>query len=118
MTQKFGDVLRAARKKADKTMLQLASELGFTVSYVSDVELGRRPPFAQDKIEQAAAFLNADVDILCQLAVGARGNKVTLNVDDRESAREVGAMLMRGFETLTDVQLEQIKRVLSSTEKA
>lgn len=50
----FGTALREARKASGKTIKELAISLGFSNTYVSDVELGLRPPPKAGKIIVAA----------------------------------------------------------------
>ena len=92
----FGERLRALRKKADKTLGDLAEVLEVSVVYVSDVERGNRPPFRPDLIDKAAGFLAADAADLHKLAAEVRG-AFELRTDRMpERAREFVAGLARG----------------------
>ena len=44
MPERFGDLLRKLRRKANRTLGDVARVLGFSVVYMSDVERGNRKP--------------------------------------------------------------------------
>jgi len=111
MKKNFGKELREARKKAGKTMLDLADYLGVSVVFISDVERGNRAPLRTDRILRAAQFLNADAKMLLQAAAEQRG-AFELDAEVSNRAREVGAALMRGWKDLDEKQLEQIAKIL------
>ena len=66
MQRGFGDLLRNTRKKAGKSMLDVAQHLGVSVVFVSDVERGNRAPFTPDKILKVAELLEVDPEPLLQ----------------------------------------------------
>jgi transcriptional regulator with XRE-family HTH domain len=108
----FGKLLREYREGAAKSMGALARELGVSVSYLSDVERGFRPPLVDDKIERAAAFLGAGASVLRKAAGETRGafQLDVVNVSGR--AREVGAMLSRQWPDISEKKLERLQQVL------
>ena len=72
--QRFGEMLRDARRKADKTLGQVARVLGVSVVYLSDVERGNRKPMTEDRIIKTAEFLEiADASELLKAAIRERG---------------------------------------------
>lgn len=73
MPTNFGSALRSARNKAGKNLAELAEALGFSKSYVSDVERGLRAPFDPDTIVVAAKTCGAEVDELIAAAARDRG---------------------------------------------
>jgi transcriptional regulator with XRE-family HTH domain len=56
----FGEIIREARQNAGLSLDGLASQLGVTKVYVSDVERGLRKPFTQERIRQVASILDLD----------------------------------------------------------
>ena len=70
-SRSFGEVLRSLRIKADKSMGQVARELGITTVYYSEVETGKKKPFPEGKVsyQKLASFLNTNRDELEQIAV-------------------------------------------------
>lgn len=92
----FGERLRALRKKAGKTLGEVAEVLDVSVVYVSDVERGNRPPLRPDLIDTAATLLEADAAELHKLAAEVRG-AFELRTDRMpERAKEFVAGLARG----------------------
>ena len=71
--RRFGELLRDARRKADKTLGDVARMLGISVVYLSDVERGNRKPFTRDRILKIAAFLKTDPGDLLRAADQERG---------------------------------------------
>lgn len=69
----FGERLRALRKKADKTLGDVAGVLNVSVVYVSDVERGNRPPLRPDLIDKVAVELGGEAGELHKLAAEVRG---------------------------------------------
>lgn len=92
----FGVLLRKVRKAAEKTLGDLADELGVSVVYVSDVERGNRAPLKRESIERAAEFLGADARGLQKAAAEARGAFEVDTEDVPAAAREFVAGLARG----------------------
>jgi len=71
--QSFGEILRYLRRKADKTLGDVARLLGVSVVYLSDVERGNRNPFSRGRILTIAEFLDADSAELLEAADRERG---------------------------------------------
>src|SRR5438067_12160936 len=109
----FGRELRKRRIAAEKTLKDVADFLRVSIPYVSDVELGRRQPFAGKSIEDLAAFFactEAQKQLLRVLAVRDRG-EITL-VARSDSARELLVALDRRIETLDDDTVKRITKLL------
>jgi len=64
----FGELIRSRRRKLDKSLQEVANRLGVPVAYVSEVELGKRPPFREDKLNKLAEVLELDTRELLLLA--------------------------------------------------
>jgi transcriptional regulator with XRE-family HTH domain len=107
----FGKVLRRARQDAGKTMGDLARHLRVSVTYISDVERGRRPPLNPERLEQAIAFLGQK-EALYAAAVRARGE---LKIDSTLGDRKVSTLTALARGVATDEQWDEIWRVLSET---
>lgn len=69
----FGDLIQRYRIDGDKTLESAADLLGVSALYLSEVELGRRPPFNRARIERLAAFYNVDPEPLIEQACRERG---------------------------------------------
>lgn len=69
----FGDLIQRYRVDGDKTLESAADLLGVSPLYLSEVELGKRPPFNRARIERLAAFYDADSELLIEQAWRERG---------------------------------------------
>lgn len=66
---RFGEVIRSIRMERHKSLQQLADQLGVSVSYLSDVERGRRGVLSLEAIRIIADFLQADPVTLVMAAI-------------------------------------------------
>jgi transcriptional regulator with XRE-family HTH domain len=114
MPERFGDQLRRQRRKADKTLGDIARLLGVSIVFLSDVERGNRKPLSNERIFKIAQFLNEDPLPLMEAADRERG---FIEYDIRKArpleADVVGGLvagLARGG--VTDEQLHNIQRIM------
>src|SRR5687767_15767771 len=68
MANLYGTELRRLRTKAEKSLKDVAEEIGVSITYVSDVERGLRKPFADDITSQIERFLGVPRSTLVTLA--------------------------------------------------
>lgn len=114
MRERFGELLRHARRNARKTLGAVASELGVSVVYVSDVERGNRKPFSKDRILKVAKFLGIDPAPLLQAASQERG----FIEYDIAKAKPLEADVLTGLVTglarggISDDKLHRIQTIL------
>ena len=118
MTEPFGDILRSARQKAQRTLGDIARLLDVSVVYVSDVERGNRRPFSNERILKIAAFLKTDPAPLIT-AAGVEKGVIEYDIPKGNplEARVVGDLvsgLARGG--VTEDQLEKIRDILKESE--
>jgi transcriptional regulator with XRE-family HTH domain len=112
MQSEFGDLLRAARKQAGKSMRDLALHLEVSIVFISDVERGNRAPLKPERIMSAAEFLGVNPE---PFLLAAAKNKGSFELDATRvsgKARQVGAALMRGWADLGEGDLEKIGRIV------
>ncbi len=107
----FGSFLRKTRTKKNVTLRDLARHLGCSDPYLSDVELGRRPPLTDTRIHQAAKFLGIEPAELRKKAAISRG-KFTLPTKVSAKHDELAVRLSMAWESLSEKDLEAIGRVL------
>jgi transcriptional regulator with XRE-family HTH domain len=118
MPERFGEALRRHRRKAGKTLGDLARLLGVSVVYVSDVERGNRRPLSNERILRVADFLDADPTPLIDMAARERG----VIEYDITKARPLEADVVGGLVSglarggVTDKQLHEIQRILTGGE--
>ena len=113
----FGTVLREYREAAAISLGALARQLGVSAAYLSDVERGNRPPLVQEKIVKAASVLDADLDLLLRVAAETKGSiQLPVGADSSTRAKEVGAMLARQWNDMSESKLRRIKQLLEEEE--
>lgn len=93
---RYGQFLRAKRisDSRELTLKDIATELGVSVSFVSDVEQGRRKPYDEDKTEKLIEFLRfSEEDIALMYDLAARENsRIPRDLDDIMMYSEAGEM--------------------------
>lgn len=114
---KFGDELRALRLQAGKSMGDVARLLGVSVTFISDVERGRRGPLSPDNVTKAAEFLGVDPKPLLTKAAKEKGSIKLSAVNATPMHLAVGAGLARRWADLTPEQLQQIGKVLGEEDE-
>lgn len=112
MRSKFGDLLRAARKRSGKSMRDLARHLGVSIVFISDVERGNRAPLKPERIMSATEFLGVNPEPFLLAAAKSKGSFELDATGVSGKARQVGAALMRGWTNLGEGDLEKIARIV------
>ena len=110
----FGEMMRRARRsgRVRVTLGDLAEHLGLSVSYLSDIENGRRRPLEAVQIIRAANLLGADPAPLLRAAVLARDNSIKLQSDD-PMKQDLLLGLARNLERLDHNQIRRLQRILN-----
>lgn len=120
MPERFGELLRHERRKAGKTLGDIARLLDFSVVFLSDVERGNRRPLGNERILRIASFLGQDPTPLIAAADRERG---FIEYDIRK-ARSLEADVVCGLVAglarggITDEQLFGIRSILNGEEGA
>jgi len=112
MKKTFGELHRWLRKQAGLTMGDVARVLDVSVSFVSDVERDNRAPFTKDKIMTISEHLDADPTVLLSAAAKSRGSFELDTANTSPKHMEVGAVLMRGWASLSEEDLETISQIV------
>lgn len=93
---RYGQFLRSKRisDSRELTLKDVAEELGVSVSFVSDVEQGRRKPYDEEKTEKLIEFLKlTEEDIALMYDLAARENsRIPRDLDDIMMYSEAGEM--------------------------
>ena len=90
----FGEMLRAERARAGKSLGELAKHLSLSTMYISDIERGRRGPLDNVQTVEAAKFLGIDPTGLLKVAAQHR-SEVTVKVESN-AALDLLTSLARG----------------------
>jgi transcriptional regulator with XRE-family HTH domain len=119
MTCSFGELLRGLRRKAGKTLGDLAAVLAVSTVYLSDVERGNRNPFTTERIIKIADYLDEDPTELLEAADCERG----VIEYDITNGTPLGAKVVGGLVTglarggISDEQLRNIQSILEDPDK-
>ena len=93
---RYGRFLRSKRVSDSRelTLREVAEELGVSVSFVSDVEQGRRLPYDEEKTQKLIKFLHlSEEDIAKMYDLAARENsRIPRDLDDIMMYSEAGEM--------------------------
>jgi len=113
----YGDMLRELRESFGVTQQQLATALGVTDVFISDVELSQRTPMSSEKSILVCKFLGVDPMPLLLASGKGRGRyDLAIGTTSQEDL-EVGAEITRAWYELSTKQIEQVgdymKRLLS-----
>ena len=93
---RYGQFLRSKRLSDSRelTLKDIAEELGVSVSFVSDVEQGRRKPYDEEKTSKLIKFLKfTEEDIALMYDLAAKENsRIPRDLDDIMMYTEAGDM--------------------------
>jgi transcriptional regulator with XRE-family HTH domain len=107
----YGELLREHREAAARTLEEVANHLDVTISYVGDVERGRRAPWPPQRTMQVAEFLKCDWSgLLDARARWKQESTLQLGASPRRDA--LALSLSRQWLVLDDDQLKRIADVL------
>ncbi len=107
--------IKESRKAQRRPLSEVAEEVGISVSYLSNLEQGHRPPPAREVVERIALALNRDV--LSDLGLAAASRRaVEFEVpEDAHSARaRAAAALARAWDD--DEMLETVIKTIEGKE--
>jgi transcriptional regulator with XRE-family HTH domain len=106
----FGGMIREARRRAKRTLQAAANVIGVSIVYVSEVELGKRPPFSAERIEKLATFYETDADPLLQAACRERGYlEIDMNASSDWQLKAISGFARGG---ISDEKWEEICKVI------
>ncbi len=114
MKNRFGILLRLARKKAEKTLQELGAYVGVTAAHLSKIERGVVSPPRDHVIVPIAEFLGIQPDALLRTAAVERDTMSILHPQTVEAY----TFLLRRLNTLTDDELAAITAILEGTSGA
>ncbi len=115
--QGFAETARRARTEKGISLRELASQLGLSPIYVSDMETGRRnPPSVDIATKWAAALELPPEEFVTSALMDAPAIKFDL-VGKPQKAREAITLLARTWEALTEEQQEQLVNQISGLAK-
>jgi len=121
IAESFANFIRRHRIAAEKTMGQVARELGITVVYYSEVEAGRKPAFPEKKVDYGilANTLDTKESVIRFVAETDREKRQFLKMfecdqNTAELAVAFGRRLSK--RDLSQKQIEKIRKILNEGE--
>lgn len=109
---RFGSGLRRCRLDAGLTLREVASVLGKSISYVSDVERGLRSPFRGGDLEVVCACVGGELGRFRVLASVDRGGFLLSSEVVSDLRMQVGSELMVRWDSLSDNRLKRLGDIL------
>lgn len=103
----FGKALKDARQKAKKTLRETGARVGLSVSYMSDIEQGRKGAPDLETVRKLQDFLMVKDDKLVILASEARTKRPTEIVQHIQNRPRLSVLLARA-RNLSDEELEDL----------
>lgn len=105
--KEFGEALKEARQNAKKTLRETSSYVGLSVSYMSDIEQGRKTAPDLETVRKLQDFLRVKDDTLLILASEARTKRPTEIVQHIQNRPRLSVLLARA-RNLSDEELEDL----------
>jgi transcriptional regulator with XRE-family HTH domain len=115
MLTDFGRILRKLRLDYNEVLKNMADRLGFSSSYLSAIEVGKRN-IPGDFIERLTALygLTADQEKELERAKTQRMNEVPLQLDNASlQKKEFALMFARTFDALDEQTMTGIKKLIA-----
>jgi transcriptional regulator with XRE-family HTH domain len=121
ISETFASFLRRHRIASEKTMGQVARELGITVVYYSEVEAGRKPAFPDKKVDYttlASAIGTTEAHIKRIAAVDREKRQILKMFDCDHSTADLAVAFGRRLSKndLNSKQIDKIRKILNEGE--
>lgn len=114
---KFAVAFRKARLNSDKTFREIASCIGKSIGYLSDIENGRKNPPEIYIVKKIEEFFGISDSHLSKLADEVRSTLPT-NINNLVRANpKLGELLLRGDEMMPDELDELLRELIEKARK-
>jgi len=118
MAGRFGQMLRDARKKERKTLRELSEVSGLAVSYISDIEHGRKNPPRVEAVLKLQEFLSIDGNNLVAAANRETQINEEINVNMKNLINKRPALSVLSLLRVTaDMDESEFAKLVNSLEK-
>ena len=112
MANAFGALLRQRRKEKELTLGTVADALGLSVTFLSEVERGEKPPLQDAYLVILSELLDLNLQ---DLQNAARDSRSQFRLDARhvgEAHRDFAAALERRWTTLSEAEIREMSNIL------
>jgi len=118
MPNEFGKLLRRFREDHGMSLQELASFIGISIPYLSEIERGRRSPLNEERIDLACKAIKLNQRERADLITAAAESRgyfelAATNVSPDKQA--FGAALARSWNELEDSQIRRLTKALSES---
>jgi transcriptional regulator with XRE-family HTH domain len=107
MQMNFGQLLKEARKKSERTLKEVGQAAGLSISYVSDVEQRRRKPPGEEVIKKIETFLGITDGSLLKVAQSENDLQVEVKTIFRKRP-ELNMQLLRASDFYSEKELTEM----------
>lgn len=104
---KFGQTLKEARKRKEKTLKEVGKAAGLSLSYVSDIEQGRRKAPAEDVVRKIEEFLEINDGSLIKAAQAEANIRSEVRTLLRKRP-ELNMSLLRAADDCTEEEINEL----------
>lgn len=115
---KFGKLIKQLRNNAGLTLHEVAEALDVKVSYLSDVEHGRKKPFSPESILKFSGLVKTDYKELQKLALAER-NSIEIPIKAQNSKiNDLAFALARSADSgVTQELKDELRKFLAEEEE-
>ena len=107
--ESFGELIRASRRRLNKSLQEVADALGVTAVYVSEVERGKRPPFTMERLPALARILECDRDGRDRLIATAWAERKMIDWDPSSASdKQIRALVELARGGFSEKELDEI----------
>lgn len=113
--ESFGELIRSARRRLNKSLQDVADALGVTAVYVSEVERGKRPPFTTERLPSLSRVLHLDLQVLLTTAWAEKG---MIDWDPSSASdKQIQALVELARGGFSESELDDILRIATKKQK-
>jgi len=114
----FGQMVKEARRRERKKLREVAAASGLTISYISDIEHGRKNPPKIDAIKKIQKFLNIAGNALLKAA--EMESSINSEIDQRIKtlmSKQPAFGVLSLLRATSDMPEEEFKMLIQNLEK-
>ncbi len=113
--ESFGELIRASRRRLNKSLQDVATALGVTAVYVSEVERRKRPPFTMERLPALARVLELNLNVLLTTAWAEKG---MIEWDPSSASdKQIRALVELARGGFSDAELDAILKIATKEQK-
>lgn len=108
----FGELIKKLRMDAGKSCREVAEGLGVSISYLSDVENGRRPPLTSVRCRKLVKVLGVKSNAIFMAAAKSKGYFELPFRPDSDLANSTAVALQLRWSKLTEDDFRALLKIL------